>query len=188
MGGSTVEESSIPSKRTTPIFNGSVDRAEEASLEVDGSVKVGRKDPKEMESDLVVSKKVDPSPLGPSIVQKEVYLFDNMLKPFEEGGKMGLKDGLVEESSSPKLYSCEESGGVVSSPVGGGWSVSSSNGDYENMKGAYNNGGEFPVKKAVIEGCSSVVQTQRYEKNSPLFASSVIFGQAHLEGSINQGG
>ena len=58
MGGSTVEESLIPSKWITPIFEGSVDRAEEAGLEVDGSagrvVKVGREDPKEMERNLVV--------------------------------------------------------------------------------------------------------------------------------------
>ena len=77
---------------------------------------------------------------------------------------------------------------MVSSPVGGGRSVSSSKGDFENMKDSYDNGGELPVKKAVVEGCSSVVQTQRYEKYSPLFASLVIFAQAHLEGSVSQGG
>ena len=68
---------------------------------------MGREDPKEMERNLVVSKKMNPGPLGPNIVQKEVFLIDNGLGPFEEGGEMGLKDGPVEESSSPKLYSCE---------------------------------------------------------------------------------
>ena len=121
-------------------------------------------------------------------MQKEVYLIDNGLGPFEGGGEMGLKDGLVEECSSPKLYSCEGNGGVVLSPVRGGQSVSSSDGDFENMKGAYDNGGVLPVKKVVVEGCSSVVQTQRYEENSPLFASPVIFGRTHLEGSVSQGG
>ena len=58
MGGSIVEESSIPSKWTTLIFDGSMNQAEEAGLEVDGSagrvVTVGQEDPKEMEVDLVV--------------------------------------------------------------------------------------------------------------------------------------
>ena len=46
---------------------------------------------------------------------------------------------------------------MVSSPVGGGRSVYPSDGDFENMKGAYDNGGEMPVKKADVEGCSSRV-------------------------------
>ena len=77
---------------------------------------------------------------------------------------------------------------MVSSPVGGGRSVSSSEGDFENLKDAYDSGGESPVKKAVVDGCPSVVQTQRFEKNSPLFTSPIIFGRAHLEESISQGG
>ena len=101
---------------------------------------------------------------------------------------MGLNDGPVEESSSPKLYSCKGNGGVVSSPVGGGRSVSCSKGDFENMKDAYDNDSELVIKKVVVEGCSSVVQTQRYEKNSPLFASPAIFGRAHLDGFVSQGG
>ena len=77
---------------------------------------------------------------------------------------------------------------MVSSPVGGGRSISSLKGDFENMKDAYDNGGELLVKKVVVEGCSSVVQTQRYKQNSPLFASPVILGRAHLKGSVSQGG
>ena len=110
-------------------------------------------------------------------MEKEVCLI--------ERGEMGLKDGPVEESSMPKLYSCEGNGGVFSGPVGGGRLVSPSNGGFENMKGAYDNGGELPVRKADVEGCSSVVQTQRHEENSSLFASPVIFGPTHLEGSVS---
>ena len=58
MGGSIVEESSILSKGTTLIFDGSMNQAEEAGLEVDGFagrvVTVGREYPKEMVLNLVV--------------------------------------------------------------------------------------------------------------------------------------
>ena len=73
MGGSKVEESSVPLMWTTHrshIFDGSKDRVEEVGLKVDGSmgrmVKAGLVNPKDMELDLVVSKKVYPGLLGPT--------------------------------------------------------------------------------------------------------------------------
>ena len=102
-------------------------------------------------------------------------MVDNRPRPSKGERDMGLKDEPVGESSSPKCYSCEGNSGVVSSLVGGGRSVYPSDGDSENMKRAYDNGGELPMKKVNVEGCFPVVQTQRYEENSSLFASTIIF-------------